>query len=131
MKKLLILSVLIMLSISGAFAAVSYQQAMSEIGEKPAIVFVGAAWADNIQHYLTSFKSAQKSWENVCNFVELDFADNQKFSDSAAFNKRYEIYPNLPYVIMLRSGGNVSRFVMKDCIENTECFQSKVKAFLK
>ena len=53
----------------------------------------------------------------------MDIASN----DAKDFNSKYHIYPNLPYVLMYRNGGRVSRYIQRSCANSTECMIPKIK----
>jgi len=41
------------------------------------------------------------------------------------------MYPNIPYVVMYKNGGTVSRYIPRDCVEDYRCLEDKIKAIIK
>ena len=107
--------------------ALTFEEAFSRVDSKPMVVLVYAQWADNYQSVLQNFRLVKNQLSESYNFVELDIASN----DAKSFNSRYEIYRNLPYVLMFRNGGKVSRYVSRDCASSTSCMSSKLKSFIQ
>lgn len=127
MKKILTLLTIVILSVSlQAKATVSFEDAFKESTTKPMLVLVYAQWADDYETYLKTFKSAQNEFGDKFNYVELNIAS----ADTKFFNSRYHIYPNLPYVLMFRDGGKISRYVPNNCADKEACLLPKIKTFL-
>ena len=59
------------------------------------------------------------------NFVYLDIASE----DTKLFNQKYHIYPNLPYVLLFKDRGRISRYLQKNCINDEACFTEKLNFF--
>ena len=127
MKKLLsflFLFVLLAAGISRA-NAMTFEEAFND--QKPMLVLVSAQWADNYSSYVDVLDALERMYGDKFNFVKLDIAN----ADAKAFNSRYHIYPNLPYMLMFRDGGKVSRYIQRDCILNESCVVSRVKSFIQ
>lgn len=127
MKKfLIVLSVLILTSIQ-ANAAMKFSDAYAQSGTKPMLVLVYAKWADNWQGILQSYRNLQREYGTAFNYVELDIAN----PDTKDFNARYNITQNLPYVLMFRNSGKITRYIDNNCTSSYSCLSSKVKTFIK
>lgn len=127
MKKILTLLTVIILSAGmQAKAAMSFEDAFKQSDSKPMLVLIYAQWAEGYTNYLQTFRSAQKEFGDKFNYVELDIAN----ADAKFFNSRYHIYPNLPYILMFRDGGRVSRYVQNNCAEKDACLFPKIRTFL-
>ena len=123
MKKLFI-SLLLLLTVStGIVKALTYEQALSD--SKPMALLIYANWADNLANVNSVFNNMEQNYSDKYNFVKLDIASN----DAKAFNKRYHIYPNLPYVLLFKDGGKVSRYLQYNCIIDSACFSEKLNMF--
>ena len=126
MKKML-LCITLLLLLSLKVCAMTFDEAFQESGRKPMLVLVYAKWADNYQTYLDTFKTIEKSLGSVYNYVELDITT----ADAKAYNKRYQIYPNLPYIMMFRNEVKISRFIQNNCAISPSCTISKAKSFIQ
>ena len=129
MKKILtclFVSVLIFAGISQV-KAMTFEDGYAVCDKKPVLVLLYANWADNYQNYINAFRGMQSQFGDVYNFVELDIAK----PDAKFFNSKYHIYPNLPYVLMFRDGGKISRYVQRDCVIDDSCFSSRIKSFIQ
>ena len=122
----LFLVLVLTLSTSIKTQAINFEEALNQSDKKPMVVLVYAKWADNYANYLQSFNTAKAEMSSKYNFVELDIATE----DTKAFNEKYHIYPNLPYILMFRDGGKVSRYIQKDCALDSKCIISKLKSFI-
>ncbi len=123
MKKLFI-SLLLLLTVStGIVKALTYEQALSD--SKPMALLIYANWADNLANVNSVFNNMEQNYSDKYNFVKLDIASN----DAKVFNKRYHIYPNLPYVLLFKDGGKVSRYLQYNCIIDSACFSEKLNMF--
>jgi len=125
MKKFLsLLFLLTMLLINANRAnAMNYEEASKD--SKPMALLVYASWADGIDKVKQTFDTLSEKYGNKYNFVSMDIASQ----DTKAFNKKYHIYPNLPYVLLFKDGGKVSRYLQKNCAEDSSCFASKLDMF--
>ncbi len=93
--------------------------------QKPCAVLIYADWADDAQDVMKSFKSKEQQWGSKYNFVAMNIADEQ----TKEFNKLYHIYPNLPYVLLFKDKGKVSRLLKKECVTTSSCFDDKLDLF--
>ena len=129
MKKvayLLLVALFLFLGVK-ANASVSFEEAFSQASSKPMLVLVYAEWADNYEVFLEKFRGLEQEFGNDFNYVELDIAK----PEAKSFNSRYHIYPNLPYVLMYRDGGKVSRYIQRNCAINESCMVPRIKSFTK
>ena len=110
-----------------ANASVSFEEAFSASNSKPMLVLVYANWADSYDAFLQKFRNLQDEFGDEFNYVELDIAS----PDAKAFNARYHIYPNLPYVLMYRDGGKVSRYIQRNCVASESCMIPRIRSFAK
>ncbi len=126
MKKILIslFTLVLVCSCFNSAKAVTYKEALKS--NKPIAIFVYADWADNLQNMQKSFEMMNQKYGDKFNFVNLNIASDE----AKEYNKRYYIYPNLPYVILHRDGGKVSRFLKQDCVISKSCFDEKLKFFI-
>ena len=129
MKKILpILFVSILMSFSILKAqALTFEEAFNQSDSKPMLVVIYANWADGYQNYLDAFSALEPVYGDKFNYVTLDIASE----DARFFNDRYHIYPKLPYILMFKDGGKVSRYVQRECILNNSCLNSRIKSFIQ
>jgi hypothetical protein len=126
MKKLfVVLMTLIFTTLSSR--AMTFKEAFDQTGNKPMLLLVYAQWADGYSSALQQFRTFPQVFGNKFNYVEMDIASKQ----TKEFNKIYHIYPNLPYVLMIRNNGKIIRYFQEDCFMNNSCIQSKVNAFVR
>ena len=104
--------------------ALTFDEAISQ--SKPCAVLIYADWADDVQNITLNFKSKEQQYAKKYNFVTLNIAD----AETKSFNKMYHIYPNLPYVLLFRDHGKVSRLLKKDCVTTDSCFTEKLNLFV-
>ena len=129
MKKILYSAVLILCLACftiKAQAAISFKKAFDESNSKPMLVIVYANWAENYQSYLDKFRGLEKVFGDTFNYVELDIAS----PDTKEFNVRYHIYPNLPYILMFRNNGKVTRYIQRNCAASESCMVPRIKSFI-
>ena len=107
--------------------ALDFSEGYEQTTKKPMILLIYANWADNYSKYIQTFDSLEKKYGKSFNFVKLNIADE----DAAAFNEKFHIYPNLPYILMFRDGGKVSRYIQRSCANDFSCIESKMKTFLQ
>ena len=105
---------------------VSFEEAFSQTSTKPMAVLIYSDWADNYQNFIINFRNLQNHFGNNFNFVELDIASKEM----KAFNDRYEMYPKIPYIILYRNSGKVSRIIQRNCVLDSSCAITKMKSFL-
>jgi len=129
MKK--VLSFLFLLCVMSFFVskseAMTFEEAYNQANNTPMVVLVYAQWADNYQGYIQQFRTVQNELSDKYNFVEMNIASKE----TKAFNERYHIYPKLPYVLMYRDGGKVSRYIPRDCASSASCISTKLKSFIQ
>ena len=104
--------------------AMSYDEAIKQ--PKPMVLLIYADWAEGLDKVNQSFDNAQKQYGTTYNFVKMNIAS----SDAKNFNKKYYFYPNLPYALLIRDGGKVSRYLQKDNINDASAFAERLKAFI-
>lgn len=126
MKKI-ILSVLILFLLTLNVKAMDFQEAFAQSRVKPVVVLLYADWSDNQENALNVFRTLQPRFSRVYNFVELDIAKEEtKF-----YNQRFDIFRGLPYIMMYKEGGKISRFIDSSCTNDTRCLESKLKSFIQ
>ena len=113
-----------MLISAKSVSAMTYEEALS--APKPIALLVYASWADDLAAVQQAYNSMIKQYGEQYNFVPLDIASN----DAKVFNKTYHIYPNLPYVLLFKDRGKISRYLQKNCILDQACFSERLKMFL-
>jgi len=124
MKRFINMFFAIMLSFSVlSVNALTFEEAYMQT--KPMAVVIYADWASGYETVLQAFESANEQFESKYNFVKLNIADK----DTAFFNKKYHIYPNLPYVLLFKDRGRISRYLTKDCILDNSCFSDRLNMF--
>ena len=128
MKKMLtILTVLIVMMFGIRTAnALTFSEGFQQTGTKPMLLLVYATWSDGYKEIEKNFIGLQETYGNKINFVTMDIANQE----TKAFNEKFHIYPKLPYVLMFRDAGRVTRYVQKDCASNPSCMAEKVRAFM-
>ena len=126
MRNLLVLLTAFLLTNSLVKAEVlSFSTGYAECTKIPLLVLVYADWANGANETLQLFKSIQVEFGDKYNYTELNIASN----DAKAFNDKFHIYPKLPYILMYRDGGKVSRYIPRECASNYACISSKIKSF--
>lgn len=105
--------------------AISFSDAYNQSGKKPMILLIYADWAENYMGYLNVIDTLEKKYGNSYNFVKLDIAK----PEAATFNSRFSIYQNLPYILMFKDGGKISRYIQGNCAVDYSCVESKMKSF--
>lgn len=126
MKKVFLLSIFlltILFSDAPKTNAVTFDEAMSQ--SKPVALFLYADWADNAQSMLGVFNQMEQQYGNSYNFVKINIGNKE----AKSFNQKFYIYPNLPYVLLFRDRGRISRFIQKDCAANSSCLKEKLDLF--
>ena len=107
--------------------ATTFEEAYNQSTTKPMLVLLYADWAENYSNYLTEFRVLQEEFGEKFNYVELNIASK----DAKFFNTKYHIYPHLPYVLMFRDGGKISRYIQRDCAASSSCMIPRVKSFIQ
>lgn len=113
----------VMLLNTNAAKAMNYEEAIKD--SKPMALLIYASWAGDIEKVKSTFNDLSQKYSNKYNFVALDIAS----SDTKLFNEKYHIYPNLPYVLLFKDRGRVSRYLQKDCAMDNSCFAQKLDMF--
>ena len=103
--------------------AATFEEAMSQ--SKPIALIVYADWADDSQSMLGIFNQLEQLYGSSYNFVKINIAK----PETKAYNQRFYIYPNLPYVMLFRDKGRISRYIQKDCALNSSCIKDKMDIF--
>ena len=103
----------------------TFAEAYNKSSSKPAVVFVYADWADNYQTLQRRFRAVQARLSGKFNFVEVNLANK----DAKLLNSIYYIYPNLPYVFLIRNNGKVTKHITRDCLSSTSCLMEKISTF--
>lgn len=126
MKKLFAtLFTLLLISVSTAKAEyMSFQDGMAN--SKPFALLVYANWADDIGQVADQFEKKHDEYLEKFNFGVLDIASQ----DTKEFNKKFTINTNLPYVILFKDNGKITRYLQKDCILDDSCFDQRLKFFV-
>ena len=130
MKKILLLFISLIVFTLKAPAAVSrvtFEEAFNEVNRTPMLVLVYANWADDYRNCLNTFRELEDIYGDTFNFVELNIASEE----TRAFNARFKIDQNLPYVLMFRDGGKISRYLNSECLLNESCISSRIKSFIQ
>ena len=125
MKKLLSSLFLLLLIFVGTqqAKAMKYDQAINQ--SKPIAIFVYAPWADGYSTMLQSFNSLQQKYGTKYNFVTMNIATDE----AKTFNQKFYIYPNLPYVLLLKERGKVVRYLKSECVNDSSCFSNRLDLF--
>ena len=128
MKKVGIALLLLMLSgfCLSKTDAMTFEEGFSQA--KPMALLVYADWADDAQKAFQAFTQLGQNpaYAGKYNFITMDIASK----DAKAFNQIYHIYPGLPYVLLFKDRGRVSRYLKKDCILDNSCFADKLGLFV-
>lgn len=127
MKKVLLsLFVLICMLVSVRnVQAISFSEGIKD--SKPMALLIYANWAEDISDVMAKFKVQEAKYSNTYNFVLLNIASE----DTKEFNKKYHIYPNLPYVLLYKDNGKISRYLQKSCVLDDSCFTERLDFFTK
>ena len=125
MKKIFVLFAILMLSAirTNTVKAITFEEAFSQ--SKPIAVLIYADWADDYLETLKAFDEIEPQYSNKYNFVRLNIADK----DTKVFNKTFHIYPGLPYVLLFKDRGRISRYLKKDCVLDSSCIGDKLHVF--
>lgn len=125
MKKIFCTLILLLFASIGFAATMSFEQAMKE--SKPFAVIIYAPWADGLIPVNSAFDAIKFKYDGLYNFAKIDIATK----DAKNFNKTYTIYPNLPYVLLFRNGGKITRYIPQECVTDTSCITQKMDAFIQ
>ena len=126
--KILLLSFLIFLSFVFGITkcrADSYSEIVNQT--KPAVILVYADWADNVDTALTAFNDMQSVYKKEYSFATVNICQEE----AKEFNQRNYIYPNLPYVLLSKDKGRVTRLINRDCLSDESCIKDRLTFFAK
>ena len=125
MKKLLTILFLLSLIVfvQDKARAVSFEDAIKQ--KQPCAVLIYANWADNVNAIQSAYNSIAQKYSGKYNFVSINIATEE----AKSFNKTNYIYPNLPYVLLFKERGRMSRCITQDCLMNETCFKEKLDLF--
>lgn len=104
--------------------AISFEEAMSQ--SKPVAVLIHAPWASNVDQIKQVYDGMAEQYGDRYNFTKIDIATNE----ALGFNQKYTIYPNLPYVLLFKDRGRITRYLKQDCIMDDSCFKERLNFFL-
>jgi hypothetical protein len=125
MKKLFLSILITILTISASYAADSetFQSLLN--AKKPLALLIYASWADDVSDVYSAFNTAKNANSAKYNFKVLNIASE----DTKEYNKTYYIYPNLPYVMLYKSQGKITRRLDKTCVMDASCLKEKLDLF--
>lgn len=125
MKKLLSLLFLLTLLLIGSQKAnaLKYDDAIKQ--SKPMAIFIYAPWADGYSTSMQAFNAMGQKYSSKYNFVTMNIATDE----AKAFNQKFYIYPNLPYVLLFRNNGKVVRYLKGECVNDEACFSNRLDLF--
>ena len=124
MKKLLVLLTLLLFTVD-VKAAMTFEEAFKD-SNKPMAVIVYANWATDYSEAINRFRVAGLNYINDYNFVELNIADE----DAKNYTEIYPIVAKLPYIMLYRGRGKVSRYLDRNCTSDISCIESKLNMFI-
>ena len=125
MKKFCLILMLLIFFTCLKSSSMTFEDAYNKSSSKPAVVLIYADWADGYQTIQRRFRAVQARLAGKYNFVEVNIANK----DAKLLNSRYYIYPNLPYVFLIRNNGKVTKHVTRDCLTSTSCLMDKISTF--
>lgn len=114
---------LFLFSFSLTANAMKYEEAVNQ--SKPLAILIYAPWADGYQNSLQAFNQMEQKYSTKYNFVRMNIATDE----AKVYNQKFYIYPNLPYVILCRERGKVSRYLKNDCVKDSACFANRLDMF--
>ena len=123
MKKFVLLALVGVLAGMLPSMAMTYEEALN--ASKPMALLMYAPWADGVDTVTQNFNAMQQTYGSRYNFVKINIAT----AEAKTYNQKYHIYTNLPYVLLMRDRGKISRYLPKSCINETSCFQTKLDLF--
>ena len=127
MKKILNILLFFIFTSCITVQAMTFEEEFALTNKSPMAVLLYADWANNYQTSLEQFRIVQKQLGKNFNFVELDVAS----SDMRAFNEKYQIYPQIPYILMFRDSGKIFRYIPRECTYSSSCINDKLKSFIQ
>ena len=122
MIKKVAISLLLLLQCCIIVNAASYSNAIKS--SKPMVVLLYADWIDNSQSVLNSFAKIEKL-DSRYNYVKLNIADK----DMKLFNEKYTMATRLPYILLMKNNGKITRMINKNCMNDTSCMKEKLNLF--
>lgn len=127
MKKLSLILILFMTFFTAQMSfAMTFEEVYKASENKPALIVIYADWAEGYKDTLSVFKQIQQKVGKKYNYAELNIATK----DAKAFNDRYDIYTNLPYMMLIKSGGKITRYLPKTCANDKACVLTKMENFV-
>lgn len=127
MKKIVRLVLVLILMLTLRVQAMNFEEAFSQIYSKPMLLLLYADWADGYQQCLYTFNMVQQEFGDSFNYVALNIASK----DMKAYNARFNLDTNVPYILMFKSGGKVSRYLPRSCAMDYSCAISKIKYYMQ
>jgi len=126
MKKLLTVFSILILTFFAVLKvqAITFEEAMSQ--NKPMAVLIYADWAPDVQGVNAMYEEMSKTYANKYNFTKINICK----SEALGFNQTYQIYPKLPYVLLFKDKGKISRYLRKECATDRACFKEKLDFFV-
>ena len=88
-------------------------------------IMIYADWADNLQPVMTNFGTMEQAYAGKYSFAKINIASE----DAKEFNKKNYIYPNLPYILLFKERGRMSRCITRECASNPTCLKEKMELF--
>ena len=126
MKKLLglLLTLVLFLGSSAQAERVKFDEGLAM--KKPLAVLVYASWADDLDKVALQYGLYEQSYDKKYNFAYIDIATE----DAKSFNKKFQIYQDLPYVLLFKDNGKITRYLKKDCIMDNGRFKQRLDFFV-
>lgn len=107
--------------------AISFSEAYEQTSTKPMILLIYADWASGYRTYTSVMDKLNDNYGDKYNIVKL----NIEHPDTAIFNSKFHIYPNLPYILMFKDSGKITRYIQRSCAADYSCVETKLKSFLQ
>ena len=92
---------------------------------KPCAILIYADWAEKLTEAKASYTNVQSAFAKKYNFASVNIANKE----GKAYNQKFDIYKNLPYVVLFKENGKFSRYIQRDCILDTSCIKTKMDLF--
>lgn len=103
--------------------AAKYEEIMKQ--SKPCAILVYADWADDLKPVMDAMGNVERNFIKKYNFAGINICNKE----AKNFNKTNYIYSDVPYLLLYKERGRISRLVTKDCIVNTSCIKDKLELF--
>ena len=125
MKKLLtnLFIILVLVCAMAKSDAATFEEVMAQ--SKPCAVLIYADWADNLAAVTAAYGAQEQAYYNKYNFAKINICEEE----AKNFNKTFYIYQNLPYILLFKERGRISRIITRDCILDDSCFKDKLNSF--